>query len=262
MNSTNIRDTYNAQNYQKKAACLNTHTHASKNEKKMHIFHSGETSLNDLKKKKVLLCLLVPIMYHSDAIHTSSVGNRIEKCNVFSCAQRSASFWVAFVRFLFYSPYILARLFVHRFHFIHFVCSSSLGCMSTAIHLFDSLCVSEWIHLFTLIYTWIFCSQWHSSLSSIVFFSSSFHIRSFFHLFSSILVNILFILISCFRAILFTVIVSQTQNVIWKVTAVTRWDKVNKSKANNESEILTCVFLFHWTKNTIRIHCNESISND
>lgn len=59
-------------------------------------------------------------MYHSDAIHTSSVGNRIEKCNVFSCAQRSASFWVAFVRFLFYSPYILARLFVHRFHFIHF----------------------------------------------------------------------------------------------------------------------------------------------
>lgn len=72
--------------------------------------------------------------------------------------------------------------------------------------------------------------------------------------------NILFTLISCFRAILFTVIVSQTQNVIWKVTAVTRWDKVNKSKANNESEILTC-FFFHWTKNTIRIW-NESISND
>lgn len=166
MNSTNIRVTYNAQNYQKSRLPKHTHTH-----RKMHIFHSGETSLTDLKRKKVLLCLLVPIMYHSDAIHTSSVRNRIEKCNMFSCAQRSkASFWVAFVRFLFYSPCILARLFVHRFHFFHFVCSSSLGCMSTAIHLFDSLCVSEWIHLFTLIYTWIFCSQWHSSLSSIFFF--------------------------------------------------------------------------------------------
>lgn len=36
----------------KKAACLNTHTHASKNKKKMHIFHSGETSLTELKRKK------------------------------------------------------------------------------------------------------------------------------------------------------------------------------------------------------------------
>lgn len=151
----------------KKAACLNTHT--SKNEKNAY-FPFRWNFPHRSEEKKVLLCLLVPIMYHSDAIHTSSVGNRIEKCNMFSCAQRSkASFWVAFVRFLFYSPCILARLFVHRFHFFHFVCSSSLGCMSTAIHLFDSLCVSEWIHLFTLIYTWIFCSQWHSSLSSIFF---------------------------------------------------------------------------------------------
>lgn len=168
MNSTNIRDTYNAQNYQKSR--LPKHTHTSKNEKNVY-FPFRWNFPHRSEEKKVLLCLLVPIMYHSDAIHTSSVGNRIEKCNMFSCAQRSkASFWVAFVRFLFYSPYILARLFVHRFHFFHFVCSSSLGCMSTAIHLFDSLCVSEWIHLFTLIYTWIFCSQWHSSLSSIFFF--------------------------------------------------------------------------------------------
>lgn len=182
------------------------------------IFHSGETSFYYWRYIFNVLffhSLLVPIMYS----FISSVGNRMQ-CSL--CVHNNQSVFYSLYYYFFSSYYVLFHIFVHSFLFLSsFVCSSihffPLCKFFVWLHVYGHSSILQWsfvcvwLSLFTLIYTWIFCSQWHSSLSSSMFFffSLSFFF-SFFLLFSSLVNIFIHFVISCFRTILFTEIVSQT----------------------------------------------------